>query len=161
VSARCPLPARASFRDLLRDLLARPVTVRPGPPQELDEARPSYLAGYRFDDGAAAALIVADLSVSTAAAAAIGAMPPKETREEVEAAGKLDGDLLDFFHEVVNVTAKLLNSPTTPHVVIRDYLPVPGDVPEDLATLAMEPRVRTDWTVTVDGYGEGRITLLG
>ncbi len=161
MSARCPLPSRASFRDLLRDLLARPVTIRPGPHQQLDVTRPSYIAGYRFDDGRVAAAAVADLDLSIAAAAAIGAMPPTETRESVEAAGGLAGDLFEFLHEVVNVSAKLLNSPTTPHVAIRDFAAVPGEVPADLAELATSPQTRTDWVVGVDGYGEGGFTVLG
>lgn len=160
MGARVPLPARASFRDLLRDLLGRAVTVRPGTGLQLDPDRASYLSGFRFDDGSAAALAVTDLDLSTAAAAAIGAMPPQETREEVEQAGRLDGDLVDFMHEVVNVASRLLNSPTTPHVVLREFEVVPGEVPEDLAELATTPTVREDWTVGVDGYGEGRIALL-
>lgn len=160
MNGRCPLPARASFRDLLRDLLGRPVTVRPGSPQELDEARPSYLAAYRFDDGAPAALAVADQSLATAAAAAIAMMPPEETREQVAAAGGLDEEMVEFFHEVVNVTAKLLNSPTTAHVVLRQLVPVPGDVTGDVAELALTPAVRHDWTVQVEGYGEGALTFL-
>lgn len=161
MSARCPLPARASFRDLLRDLVGQPVTVRPGVPLTLVEARPSYLAGYRFDDGAVAALVVADLELSTAASAAIGMMPVRESQEAVAESGGLDGDLYDFFHEVVNVAAKLLNSPSTPHVVLRSLDAVPGEVPEDIAALATTPSVRHDWTVAIDGYGEGRVALFG
>lgn len=161
MSARCPLPARASFRDLLRDLVGQPVTVRPGPALVLDRARPSYLAGYRFDQGGAAAMAVADLTLAAAAGAAIGMMPPKETLAEVTEAGALDGDLLEFFHEVVNVAARLLNSPSTPHVVLRSLDAVPGEVAEDLAAIATQPSVRHDWTVTIEGYGEGRLALLG
>ena len=160
MAARCPLPARASFRDLLRDLLGRPVTVRPGPDLELDPERMSYLSGFRFDDGEVAAIAVTDLDLSTAAGAAIGAMPPQETRQEVDAIGKLDGDLVEFMHEVINVASRLLNSPTTPHVVLREFDPVPGEVAEDLAAVASNPSVRHDWTVGVEGYGEGRIALL-
>jgi hypothetical protein len=161
VNVRCPLPARASFRDLLRDLLGRAVQVRPGPSQELRTGAPAYLAAYRFDDGVAAAAVVTDFRLSAAMAAAIAAMPPQETWEEIQAAGSLEGDHLEFLHEVVNVSAKLMNSPTTPHVVLRELAAVPGQVPADIATLATEPRVRHDWTVTVDGYGEGSVTLLG
>ena len=161
MSARCPLPARASFRDLLRDLVMQPVTVRPGPPLELREERPSYLAGYRFDAGEAAAMAVADLTLAAAAGAAIGMMPPKETLAEVQEAGQLEGDLLEFFHEVVNVAARLLNSPTTPHVVLRSLDPVPGQVAEDLAAIATTPSIRHDWTVTIEGYGEGRLVFIG
>lgn len=161
MSARCPLPARASFRDLLRDLVMQPVTVRPGPPLELSSEQPSYLAGYRFDAGEAAAMAVADLTLAAAAGAAIGMMPPKETLAEVREAGALEGDPLEFFHEVVNVAARLLNSPTTPHVVLRSLDPIPGDVAEDLAAIATTPAVRHDWTVTIEGYGEGRLVFLG
>ncbi len=161
MSARCPLPARASFRDLLRDLVGQQVTVRPGPPLALREDRPSYLAGYRFDAGGAAAMAVADLTLAAAAGAAIGMMPPKETLAEVEEAGALEGDMLEFFHEVVNVAARLLNSPTTPHVVLRSLDPVPGEIAEDLAAMATAPSVRHDWSVTIEGYGEGRLVFIG
>ncbi|WP_052668798.1 hypothetical protein [Nitriliruptor alkaliphilus] len=157
---RCPEPARASYRDLLRDLLGRAVEVRPGPPQELSGEAPSYLAAYRYDEGEVAALAVADLDLATAAGAAIAMMPPQETRAAVAEAGALDEELLEFFHEVVNVAAKLLNSPTTAHVVLRDLLPVPGEVPDDVAEVATGPRARHDWRVRIEGYGEGTVTLL-
>lgn len=161
MTVRCPLPARASYRDLLRDLLGREVQVRPGPPQQLQPDAPAYLATYRFDDGVAAAAAVTDLRLSAAAAAAIAAMPPQETWQGVVEASSLDEELLEFLHEVVNVAAKLMNSPTTPHVVLRELAQVPGEVAPDVAALATEPRARYDWTVTIDGYGEGSLTLLG
>ncbi len=161
MNGRCPLPARASFRDLLRDLFGRPVTVRPGPAQELDAKRMAYLAAYRFDDGSPAAVAVTDQTLSVAAAAAIAMMPPKETFEQVEAEGGLDEELVEFLHEVVNITAKLLNSPTTAHVVLRQLDPVPGEVFADIAEVALNPSIRHDWQVGVEGYGEGSITFLG
>lgn len=161
MAMRCPLPARASFRDLLRDLLGREVQVRPGEPQELDDERSSYLAAYRFDEGDVGALLVTDLRFSASAAASIAAMPADETWNEVQGTGTLDEELTEFLHEVVNITAKLLNSPTTPHVVLRDHVPVPGEVSEDVAELALSPQVRHDWQVMIDGYGEGSVTFLG
>ncbi|HSK21907.1 MAG TPA: hypothetical protein VK906_01960 [Egicoccus sp.] len=155
------MPARASYRDLLRDLLGRTVTVRGAGAQELNPERPSYLAGYRFDDGGAAAIAVADLNLATACAASIAMLPPMETRAQVAEAGQLDEELLEFLHEVVNVAAKLMNSPMTPHVVLRELVSVPGEIPADLAKIAATPERREDWQVTVDGYGEGVLTLLG
>ena len=156
---RCPVPARASYRDLLRDLLGRPVEVRPGPAQQLDEDASAYLAAYRFDDGEVAALGVTDLPLAAIAAAAIGMAPPAEVQESA-ASGSLGEEPLEFFHEVVNVAAKLLNSPGTPHVVLRELTAVPGDVPDDLFELATAPRSRHDWRVSVEGYGAGTLTLL-
>ncbi|MBS3940133.1 MAG: hypothetical protein KG028_04150 [Actinobacteria bacterium] len=158
---RCPMPARASYRDLLRDLLGRTVTVRGGGVHELHPERPSYLAGYRFDDGEAAAVVVADLNLATACAASIAMLPPMETRAQVAEAGRLDEELLEFFHEVVNVGGKLMNSPMTPHVVLRELVAVPGQIPADLAKIASAPEQRQDWQVSVEGYGEGVLTLLG
>lgn len=157
---RCPLPARASLRDLLTDLLGCKVTVRPAERQELDEARKALAAGYRFDDGAVAAACVCDLDLAARAGAAIGMSP---TSEADEAAGgtELSGDLLDFFREVVNVSAKLLNSPTTPHVTLRDLHPVPGEVAGDLAAVLLEPLERVDYRLAIGDYGEGTMTLLG
>lgn len=156
---RCPVPARASYRDLLRDLLGRTVEIRPGAEQQLSTEVPSYLAAYRFDDGEAASVGVLDLSLAAVAAAAIGMSPPAEAREAIEA-GRLDEEPLEFLHEVVNVAAKLLNSPGTPHVVLRGLQPVPGEVDDDVAAIASAPGVRHDWKVKVDGYGEGTLTLL-
>ncbi|MEX2503968.1 MAG: hypothetical protein WD378_03905 [Egicoccus sp.] len=158
---RCPMPARASYRDLLRDLLGRTVTVRGAVDQQLRPQRPSYLAAYRFDDGEPAAIVVADLSLAAAMAASIAMLPPVETHARVEEAGELDTELFESLHEVVNVAAKLMNSPMTPHVVLREVVRVPGDVAHDLAAIAASPVQRQDWQIAIDGYGEGVLTLLG
>jgi len=161
MTTSCPVPARASLRDLLRDLLGTEIQVRDGDsPQQLDPARPSWLAGYRFDEGGVAAIGVCDLRLSTATATALAAMPAKDTWDQVREAGQLVDDLQEFLREVVNISAKLLNSPTTPHVALRDHLAVPGEVPADVAHLAMHPTERHDWVVSIEGHGEGTFTLL-
>jgi hypothetical protein len=49
----------------------------------------------------------------------------------------------------------------TPHVVLRELVAVPGQIPADLAKIASAPEQRQDWQVSVEGYGEGVLTLLG
>lgn len=155
------VPTRASLRDLLTDLLGVDVRVEAGTTQQLVEGRPSYLATYRTDDGHVSTLGVSDGELSVALGAAIGMTPAEQARDEVAAAGGvLAGDLLDFLREVVNVTAKLLNGPTRPHVVLRELLPVPGEVPADLARVALQPAIRADYRVQVRGYGGGTLTFL-
>jgi hypothetical protein len=80
-------------------------------------------------------------------------------REELET-GALTGDLEEFFREVVNVLAKLLNSPTTPHVRLGEVYRLPGPVPVAVAGLVLEPAARDDHRVTIDGYGPGSMTFL-
>jgi hypothetical protein len=153
---RCAVPLRASVRDLLTDLLGRTVTVQEAEPFTLAEDCQAMLASYRFDDQKMAAATVCDLGLAARAGAAIGMMPAGD----VEAADALDEELGEFFHEVVNVFAKLLNSPTTPHVALRDVHKVPGGVPADVADLVLEPAVRVDYRVEIDGYGDGTLVML-
>lgn len=155
----CPLPARASVRDLLADLLSQPVSVGAGAAQQLDGERRSQLAVYRFDDGSVAALCVAELDLAVAAAAAIAGMPAAAVAAAT-ARSELDGDLAECYRETVNVLSRLLNSPTTPHVVLAGVHPVPGQVPADVARLALAPAARADYRVTVAGYGGGALTFL-
>ena len=155
-----PVPVRASVRDLLRDLLGAQVVVRDGTLQELVDARPAYLATYRRDDDEPVAAAVVSQAAAVAMGAAIGMLSPAEAAEQLDERQVLTGDLEEFFREVVNVFAKLLNSPTTRHVRLADVVPVPGAVPQDVADVVLQPRVRVDWAVDVDGYDSGLVTLV-
>lgn len=155
-----PVPPRASVRDLLTDLLGHQVRVTQAAPQTLSSERPAYLAVYRRDDGAPAAACICDLPLAAATGAAIGMVSAEDARAEVGDSGKLGGDLEEFFREVVNVLAKLLNSPSTPHVVMTEVHAVPGEVPSDVAELVLNPRLRVDHHVAVEGYDGGVATIL-
>lgn len=156
----CPLPARTSIRDLLTDLLGCKVSVTDGPRQQLDPGRKAQLAVYRFDDGELAALCVADHDLACSAGAAIADLPPEDV-VEARNSGELEGDLSEFYRETVNVLSRLLNTPETPHVVLEQVHPVPGQVPSDVASMAVAPGLRVDLAVAVEGYGGGAMTLLG
>lgn len=153
---RCAVPFRASVRDLLTDLLARKVVVTDADPFVLTEERRALLASYRFDDGTVAAAAVCDVPLAASAGAAIAMTPA----DEVEHDDGLDDETKEFFHEVVNVFAKLLNSPTTPHVVLREMHTVPGRVPADVAGFVLEPGGRFDYRVSIEGYGAGTMVVL-
>ena len=146
-------------RDLLADLLGQEVQIAAAAPQNLDTARQSYAATYVWDDGGVAAVSIWDLPLAAGAGSAIGMSPADEVTDAVEA-GALSDDQKEFFHEVVNVLAKVLNSPETPHVKLRSLDVVPGEVPRDMAELVLEPSARQDLGVTVNGYGQGTLTLL-
>lgn len=156
-----PTPVRASVRDLLTDLVGRPVTVTTAPVAiGLDPERPSYAATYRCDDGRAAAMAVCDLDAALALGAAIGMTPRADAEAEVGRHGRLAGDLEEFFREVVNVLARLLNSPTSPHVALREVDVVPGEVRADAARVARRPAARLDVQVQVEGFDPGTLAVL-
>lgn len=158
--ATVPVPVRASVRDLLRDLLGTSVTVTEGVAQTLEGTRPAYVAAYRRDDGEPVAAAITSFGGAVSMGAAIGMMSAAEAEELVAGTDALDGDLAEFFREVVNVFAKLLNSPTTKHVKLAEVHPVPGDVPKDLAEVVLNPRARVDWSLDVEGHPGGILTLL-
>jgi hypothetical protein len=154
-----PVPVRASVRDLLADLLGRRVSVTDAPPQVLDPAAPALAASYVRDDGTPVAVCVCDLRLAGSAGAALGEAPPDDALAQIEA-GRLEGDVEEFFREVVNILAKLLNSPATPHVRLGEVLPVPGPLAAAVAAVVLEPGARVDYAVAVEGYGTGTLTLL-
>lgn len=158
--AAVPVPVRATVRDLLRDLFQTKVTVTEGRVQVLSEDRTSYLAVYRQDDGSAVAATIIDLQGAAAFGGAIGMMSAGDVAEMLGDSTSLEGDLYEFFAEVVNVFAKLLNSPTTKHVKLDGILPVPGEVPRSIADVVLEPRARTDYTIEVEGHAAGILTLV-
>ena len=153
------LPVRASVRDLLTDLLGRPVQVRDAAMQVLDPAAPSLAASYVLDDGRPAAVAVCDLSLAGLAGAALGMTPSDDAAAQI-ATGKLGGDFEEFFREVVNVIAKLFNSPSSPHVRLAEVRPVPGPLPAPVAAIVLEPGARVDYRIDIDGYGSGTMTLV-
>ena len=155
----CPLPVRATVRDELADLLGREVTIDQAAPQTLDDERAADAATYVWDDGRVAAVGIWELSLAAGAGSAIGMVAAEQAVDAVEA-GALSEEQREFFHEVVNVLAKVLNSPETPHVKLRGVDVVPGQVPRDMADLVLEPQARQDFAVSVDGYGEGTLTFL-
>src|SRR5690606_42972 len=115
VMSTCPLPVRATVRDVLADLLGREVTIDQAAPQTLDDERAAYAATYVWDDGRVAAVGIWELSLAAGAGSAIGMVAAEQAVDAVEA-GALSEEQREFFHEVVNVLAKVLNSPETPHV---------------------------------------------
>jgi hypothetical protein len=155
-----PLPVRSSLRDLLNDLLGRDVTVAKSAPQTLDAGRQAFAASYSRDDDTVAAVCICDRALAGSTGAAIGMVPAAEAVAQMASADALQGDLYEFFQEVVNVLAKLLNSPATPHVRLHEIHAVPGHVPADVATVILSPANRLDYEVAVDGYGSGTMTLL-
>lgn len=152
---------RSAYRDLLSDLLRRTVTVTVGGPQHLGTEQVAYLATYRDEDDDIVTVLVLDLSLATALAAALGTAPPWQTRRRVEEEGRLDDELHDCLHEVCNVLGRLQNDPGGPRVRLTAVPQIPGGVTHDVAQLVSRPRVREDWHVEVQGYGDGLLTVLG
>ena len=156
----CPLPPREPVRQLYNVLLQRTVTVERGKVAlQPHLGVPMLAASYTVDGGRIAAIGLWDLPLAAAASAAMG-MLPATTVAEVLSAGALDDELIELFNEVANVSARLLNSNATPHIVLRGIDQLPATLPRDVNALLLNPVARLDYNVDIEGFGAGVMSLL-
>ena len=124
------------------------------------EADGAHIIGvYRDDLERVAALVTGDLAFAAASGAALAMIPATAARDEVKA-GTLSENLLENFREVCNVTASLLNTPTTPHLTLVDAWPSDHpDLPAEVWDVLAKPTKRREYAVTLEGYDDGRLGI--
>jgi hypothetical protein len=159
VVAHYPVPIQEDIRDLLHDLLARGAAVDKTDPIALVDGVPAAVAEYVTDDDRTGALCVVDGEFAIRAAAAL-VMVPSNVAEEDVASGEIPDSAMENAREIVNILARLLNSASTPHLRLAEFHRWPGELPEGVEKLLATPEYRRDFLVTIDGYGDGRFSLL-
>jgi hypothetical protein len=157
--AHYPVPIQEDVRDLLVDLLGRGVAVDKVGALELEDHDPALIAAYVDDDGAVGALCMVDGPFANRAGAALSMVPAVVAEESVGKAVLAD-NLVENTEEIVNILARLLNSARTPHLKLGGVHRLPGDLPEGVIGVREHPEFRRDFAVSIEGYGEGRFSLL-
>ena len=157
--AHFPVPIQEDIRDLLADLLGRGVAVDKIDPLTIPEDEAGLVATYVTEDGEIGAVCVCDAPFAILVGAALVMVPATVAGDQLQA-GVIDEQHVEFAQEVVNVLARLLNTPRTPHLRLGEVHTLPGALPEDAAKLLAAPEFRRDFVATIEGYGEGRLGLL-
>lgn len=152
------MPDVPSLRGLVADLLGRAVEcdrTTLGP----DAAPDALVATYETPDGAVGALVIADAAGAAALGAALTAMPTAIV-ETVRRAGTVDDPtIVENYGEIANVLSQVLNSPDTAH--LRWQATHAADALDGAAAaLLAAPAARRDLLVTVEGYGNGRLSVV-
>ncbi|MFZ4583741.1 MAG: hypothetical protein ACOYNI_00750 [Acidimicrobiia bacterium] len=156
--ARFPMPAPERVRSTLADLFGRSVEIAKVSPPDPEDA--AYVADLLADTGSTGALIVSDPAGVAVLAAALTMMPPAMV-ESVRTRGTIDEPSIpENFGEVVNVLAQLFNSPDTPHLRWNSVNRADGELEAPVAKLLAEPAARRDFAITVEGYGNGKLSIL-
>jgi hypothetical protein len=158
VPAHFPVPIQEDIRDLLFELLNRGVAVDKVSKLELEEDEDGGVAEFVTEDGTVGVVCLFDSRFAVRAGAAL-VMVPKAAAEEDLRRGDIESHL-EVAGEVLNVMSRLLNSPNTPHVRMAGVHRLPGELPEQVAALLAAPEYRRDFAVTIEGYGDGRLSLL-
>ena len=152
------LPAPKEVRDLLEDLLGRPVAVNPANPVLAEDVPRTMVSLYVDDTLRLAAVIGLELSLAVYAGAALGLVPPGGAQDSV-AEGVVSPMVAENVTEVCNIMAGLLNRPGGPHIRMHQrYLPGQAP-PTDAASWLLALGRRLDLNVEVGGYGGGRLSV--
>lgn len=158
--AEVPLPTAKDVRELLEGLLGREVGIRTGGDMVDPTEGGGALVGLYVDRFLALrGMCLLDVPLAAYVGAAIGLVPAR-TAEESAVAEMLEPPLAENAGEVLNVLASLMNAEGTPHVRL-DRLYEPREaLPHDAAPWVKAYVRRCDLFVDVQGYGQGRLSLL-
>jgi len=157
--ASFPVPIQEDIRDLLVDLLGRGAAVDKVGRLDLEEDEAAVVAEYVTDEGDVGALCIVDGPFATRTGAALSMVPAAVAEESVRR-NEVPDHLLENFREIVNILARLLNSPRTAHLRLSGVHVLPGDLPAGVTLLRDAPEFRRDFAVQIEGYGAGRLSLL-
>jgi CheY-like chemotaxis protein len=152
------VPAAKDIRDLLSELLGRPVTVSPGRRVVPTREAPVSLATYVDKARSVSALCLMDVPLSGYTAGALALLPPGGVRDAVEEK-EFGSSLVEALHEVANILSKVLNTPGAPRATLHTLYPPGSFLPEELLVSASGFE-RLDLVVTVPGYGQGAMSLV-
>ena len=153
------LPHLKSLRDMLVEMMGRDVTVAPAEPWAPTPRDPGAVAVYVDDRSRLQALIAVDLELSAAMGSAIALIPADAAAAAVEARSLTEG-MQENLYEVLNILSALFNMPNRPHLKLY-AMHAPGALPPaDVSAQLRAFGKREDLTVQVDGYGQGRLSLV-
>jgi hypothetical protein len=153
------LPATKEIKDLLTELLDRPVTVAPSTPLAPTPKNPCTVAVYVDDTLQVTSVIAFDLALSAHAGAAIGLVPAAGAEAAIEE-GVLNDTLRDNLYEVLNIAASLFNADGATHVRLYDAHHIGNPLPGDVLARALTLGRREDLAVEIGGYGSGRLSVV-
>jgi hypothetical protein len=153
------LPGPKEVRDLLVDLLDKPVTLSTTAPFAPGPANPASVAVYVDDALQVRAVVALDLALSAYAGAAIGLVPVTSAEEE-RAAGAVSEGLRDNLYEVLNIAASLFNVAGAPHVRLYDLHAAGAPLPPAVLVQCLTLGRREDLTVEIGGYGSGVLSMV-
>jgi hypothetical protein len=154
------LPVPKAVKDLLEELLGRPVTVGPGDPfRASDLQRKPLVSTYVDDHLTMRAVVGMDLPLAAYAGAALGLVPSGGAQACIEDQ-ELSANVAENVIEVCNILSSLLNQQGQPRLRMhRAHLPG-HDIPTDAAAQLQAVGRRLDLLVEVQGYGNGRMSIV-
>jgi hypothetical protein len=152
------LPVPKAVKDLLEDLLGRPIAVSPADPLRNADMKDTLVALYVDPAGKLGAVAGLDFALTVFIGAAIGLIPPggAEACIEDKEISKMIGENAV---EVCNILASLINREGAVRLKLHQTF-LPGNAaPNDAVAYLLALGRRIDLLVDVGGYGSGQLSL--
>ncbi|SNV25850.1 Uncharacterised protein [Dermatophilus congolensis] len=155
------IPDPKPIKDLFESLLGRDVSMLPLDKPVVPTARRACCVGLYVDtDQNVKALVAADLPLAARAGAALGLVPKAGADTAIEN-DELPAALYDNFYEVMNIFSSLFNvGDPEDHLKLSQVFQPGMVIPTDAAKMLRGLGKRADFTLSVDGYGDGALGVV-
>jgi hypothetical protein len=149
-------PSSNSIARLFTDLIGRNVSFSEQPQRIMANGRQLYCV-YLIRPMDSMRVIQADLSLLSSFAGALMGMSSETVKERV-AEPKLDEALKDALNEVMNIASRVVSSEN--RAVFKGMYADSGSMPIDARSTLRDPCYSTHFSVKIDGYEGGSLSLL-
>ena len=150
--------APAKIAKLLHELFGRFVDFDTSTPPDLSTNAPRWAAAYATPDGIIIAVCICDLSFAAFAGAALSMIPASTAKEGIKIR-KLEPAIVENLHEVFNIFGQLFRSRGMDTVTLREVCP-PAELSPASHALVAKPDKQVDLEFSIDGYGDGKLSLF-
>ncbi|MBN2801814.1 MAG: hypothetical protein JXR91_01835 [Deltaproteobacteria bacterium] len=154
------MPTASGISELLEGLLGEEIEVKESETLILKTDNISISGEYEEDDGTIAAYILLSFELGVMMGAALSMIPKGTVTDEIENS-KLNDEVRDNLHEILNIAASLLNnSDKAHHKFTRMGLSINEDIDAELQNNIENAVSRRDFTVSIPGYGDGVMSYI-
>jgi hypothetical protein len=87
-------------------------------------------------------------------------MFPPQKVDALAQAGEVDGTFRENLEEVLNIAAQFFHGPFGTSTTLAKVFEVPMEAPPQLFQLVELAEKRRDYQISIQGYGDGQISLL-
>lgn len=153
------LMSEEEISELIASILGRELKVVRSDPPDGAGTGPVVVNAYCSDSGEVGAVLVAELGLAAAISAALTSAETTVMSAAVQA-GLLEGELLEDWTEVAKVCAQLIRLPGATPLSLSQTVQSATQIPGDLERTLDEAAMKVCWTMTVPGYGAGRLSAV-
>jgi|GEM_PF-4791404 len=158
--ATYPMPLPADIAKFYHGLLGKKTEVKKATQALQILPKPPVVIGYYIDDQTQiVGLILGDFAFACFSGSALALVPPKVASDALKSGEPNDG-ILENVHEVMNVSAALINNMGAKHLKLNGITLSNKEIQEKAQTIIAKPAARADFDVNIDGYGACKMAFL-